>query len=853
MKRLLLLSLAIFFFTAGYASTEDANISPVQLALEGKMELVLDPDEGEGVQRKTFDKQEVSVPLAARVFAVAFSPNGRYVASGLDDKTITIWDVSQGKCAHILKGHKGSGSTAGSIASLSFSQDSTKLVSGSYDGEVTLWDILTGKEIMAFPTNAKTVNTVFISPDNRVILAGDDTQQIMVWNMSTGENRSFKTAEGASITRTVTPYAFSHDGRQALSTDERNSLILWDISSGKELKRFSGNHGEITALAFSPDGSRALAGTSGGDLVIFDVASGKDIRTLKGHSGLVRSVVFSNDGAYAFSGSHDNSARLWEVSTSKEVCLLTTENPKQIKAVAMSPDQRLLVTGGMDGTTRVWNRNPSREIVKMVKLIKYLPAFYVKASVAAKEEDFKPLFDAWIVLTPDGYYTGSPNALENITVVKGFSMYKIDQFYDVFYRPDIIIAGLRGEDTRGLITITMEDALKNPPPEVDISSVPKSTDEESLRVKYSVSSGGGGIGEVRVFHNGKLIYSDGYYRSIAKKSGDKVALASLNGAAVYQSMRAVAIKEKTQAGPVTSSPISSQAKGDSYKGEIVVEAIPGVNEISVAAFNKDNTVQSKMETVTFKSTLTPKDPHLYILAVGIDKYKDAGINLAFSAKDARDVANKLLVQSVGIYKRGNIHPLILTDDEATKKNILNRISELAGKMKPTDGLVIFVAGHGVLYQNLYYLIAHDYSGNVDEDAMISSNEIMEMSKKIKSLNQLFIFDTCHAGGVDWIVSGLYDARMSILARQMGLHIFASASSMQEARDGYKGNGLFTYTLLDGLSNNKKLNKNNDGKITIEELGEYTRLETADISRKTGHEQVPMIINFGNDYPVYELR
>ncbi len=853
MKRLLLLSFAIVFFTAACATTEKANVSPVQLALEGKMELILDPPEPGEMRIGNLDKQEVSVPLAARVFAVAFSPSGRYVASGLDDKTITIWDVSQGKCAHILKGHKGSGSTAGSIASLSFSQDSTKLVSGSYDGEVTLWDILTGKEVMTFQTHAKTVNTVSISPDNRVIVSGNDSQQIMVWNMSTSDNRTFKTAEGVSMTRTVTPYAFSRNGRHALSTDERNSLILWDISSGKEVKRLSGSHGEITALALSPDGSQALAGTSGGNLVIFDVASGKDIRTLKGHRGLVRSVVFSNDGAYAFSGSHDDTARLWEISTGKEVGQLTTENPKQIKAVAMSPDQRLLVTGSMDGTTRIWNRNTSREIAKMVKLVKYLPAFYVKARVAAKEEDFKPLFDAWVVLTPDGYYTGSPNALENISVIKGFSMYKIDQFYDVFYRPDIIIAGLRGEDTRGLITLTMEDALKNPPPEVDISSVPKSTNEEFVRVRYNVSSGGGGIGEVRVFHNGKLIYSDGYYRSIVKKSVDKVALASLNGAAVYQSMRAITIKEKTQAGPVTSSPIISQTKGDSFKGEIAVEAIPGVNEISIAAFNKDNTVQSKMETVAFKSTLPPKEPHLYILAVGIDKYKDADINLAFSAKDARDVAGKLLVQSVGIYKRGNIHPLILADKEATKKNVLSRITELAGKMKPTDGLIIFVAGHGVLYQNLYYLITHDYNGNIDEDAMISSSEIMEMSKKIKSLNQLFVFDTCHAGGVDWIVSGLYDARMSILARQMGLHIFASASSMQEARDGYKGNGLFTHTLLDGLSNNKKLNKNNDGKITIEELGEYTKLETADISRKTGHEQVPMIINFGNDYPLYELR
>ena len=115
-----------------------------------------------------------------------------------------------------------------------------------------------------------------------------------------------------------------------------------------------------------------------------------------------------------------------------------------------------------------------------------------------------------------------------------------------------------------------------------------------------------------------------------------------------------------------------------------------------------------------------------------------------------------------------------------------------------------MAGHGVLLQNQYYMLTSEYDGKVNDNNLISSNEIVEISKKIKSLSQLFIFDTCHAGGVDYIVSGLYDARMSVLAKKkMGLHIYASANSKEAAMDGYQGNGLFTYTLLDGLNNKKR--------------------------------------------------
>ncbi len=137
--------------------------------------------------------------------------------------------------------------------------------------------------------------------------------------------------------------------------------------------------------------------------------------------------------------------------------------------------------------------------------------------------------------------------------------------------------------------------------------------------------------------------------------------------------------------------------------------------------------------------------------------------------------------------------------------------------------------------------------------MISSNEIVEISKKIKSLSQLFIFDTCHAGGMDAIVSGLYDARMSVLAKKMGLHIYALASDKQSAMDGYKGKGLFTHTLLEGLSNNREADRNGDGKVTIVGLGEYAKKKTAAISKEIGHSQTPLIINFGRDNPIYQIK
>lgn len=463
----------------------------------------------------------------------------------------------------------------------------------------------------------------------------------------------------------------------------------------------------------------------------------------------------------------------------------------------------------------------------------------------------------WVLWTPEGYFDTSENGARLI----GFHLSRgkdreaefifLNSLYDVFYRPDIVQAKFNGEDISKLVSLTAFEALKNPPPSVSFTTIPSGKEGgQTSKVCYKAASNGGGIGEVRFFHNGKLVKSDGFYREAsAAKTQEKVKLTALNSRAIYDDFRGIVIKGSSEEAGSS----NLQKKGEVFEECLDIEPISGQNEISIAAFNKTNTVQSYLETGTFVSDRKPEEPHLYILSIGIDKYRDSSINLKFAGKDSVDFYERLTGQASTIYKPENIHNILLKDERSSKAGILSSIKELSERIKPWDGFVIFVASHGLLIENQYYIVTHDFDGIAGQDKLISSNEIVEMSKRIKALSQLLIFDTCHAGGIDNIISGLYDSRMVVLAKKMGLHIYASASSFQEALDGYKGNGLFTHTLVEGLNNSKGADSNNDSEISIVELGTFSKELTVRTSSEIGHKQTPLIINFGKDSPLYRLR
>ena len=790
--------------------------------------------------------------------SLAISRDGQYLITGDNGgwtmtsggygsgrSSLRLWDLAKGKQVSKMN-------ASSTIISVALSPDNKYAVTGGLTRAgfppLNVWDFTSGNlykkygRLTGFQGNE--FNSISFSPDGKYFLVTDWTR-VYIFNAKTWNLiKTFK-PEGYSPP-SVPPYksfiaAFSPDGKHVLSGGPDAVLRLWDLETGREIKQFLGHkagwlHGGISSIEFSPDGKYAITNAyNDGNVILWDVEKGVEAKRFSGFESVLgmyfcdKTLTFSPDGQYVFIVGD----KILDVKTGEAVADLTYAW-KGIKTAGRNPGsgqyhpngKHVLMTMN-DAAVRIYDVKTGEEIAMMVG------------------------FDdgEWLFVTTEGYYNASEKGAEYLSVKEGEKKYEMNLFYDVFYRPDIVTAKLRGEDIRDLINITMKDAIKNPPPAIEFTAVPAETASSKVQVCYQAKSTGGGIGEVRLFHNGKLVESDGYYKEAARIEAEKTQLAKLDSKAIYEEMRSIKINEK---GP-TAGAATGKPKGAVFNDCKEIEVVSGENEISVAAFNKDNTVQGYMKTAKFISKIQPEAPHLYILSIGVDRYKDSTINLKYPVKDAKDITEKILKQAATLYNPRNIHYELLTDDNVTKANIIDKINELAKLVRPADSFILFAAGHGVLLQNQYYMLTSEYDGEINRNNLISSNEIVEISKKIKSLSQLFMFDTCHAGGVDTIISGLYDARMSVLAKKMGLHIYASASSTEAALDGYQENGLFTYTLLDGLSNKREADRNNDNQISLVELGEYSKQTTTEISKKIGHQQTPFIINFGKDSSVYGLR
>jgi len=792
-----------------------------------------------------------SAPIAR---AAAISPDGNYLLTGGLNGGFFYWDIANGVMVKRydteLSKVFGTMQSAG-IIPVAFASNGKHAVSGG--NKITLWDLATGTALQKF-ANGDSVGCIGVSADGNKVLLSDQSDftfvkdKIKLYDVETGQKlQEWKVDDLGSIV------VLSPDGSRALSTgggdtkstyEGQGEIKLWNLSTGTIERTFQGmgenkswmGGGAVLSMVFSSDGKFALSGGTDGSVRLWDLQSGAELRRIQAHKGAAgtKAVAFSPDGKCFLSvGGSDGLAKLWDRLSGAEIRSYRVSNEhyaawKRLVGIingwaAFTPDGKRFVVMGTDASFRIFDVATGKEVATLV---------------AFSDGE-------WLVVTSDGYYNASKNGARKLNLTFDGKNYGVEQFYDVFYRPDIVAATLAGKDTKGLVSLTMNDVAMSPPPTVEVE-LPKDVKSAVVKVKYQIKDNGGGIGETRVFHNGKLIQSDGFYREALGK--DHIHIAQNDGKAIHDSMRGIAVNGMIS----QDSRMTQQLKGQ-MDGWIEIEPVSGENEIGVSAFNGTNTVQGNMKTVAFQYENKVASGHLYVFSIGIDDYMEAKSNLKYAAKDAEDFAEKLIQNAKTLFNQANIHSKLLINDGATKVNINNQIEAFSETIKPQDTFVMFVAGHGVLWQNQYYILTHDYDGELNNPSTISSNNIVDFSKKIRALNQLLVFDTCHAGGVDNIVSGLYDARMSVLAKKMGLHIFASASDTQEAMEGYKGNGLFSYSLIDGLNNNKSADSRNEGRVTMAGLGDYAKQQTIRISKETGHEQTPLIINFGKDCPLYRLQ
>ncbi len=281
------------------------------------------------------------------VYSVAFSPDGKLLATGSNDNTAKVWEMPSGVLLATLK-------HGSSVRSVAFSPDGKLLVTGSDDNTAKVWEMPAGR-LIAILKHDDDVNSVAFSPDGTLLATGTRLAA-KVWEMPSGVLMATLKHDDW-----VGSVAFSPDGKLLATGSDDNTAKVWEMPSGVLMATLK--HDPIVgfvSVAFSPDGKLLATGSADKTAKVWEMPSGRLIATLK-HDNYVNSVTFSPDGKLLATGSYDNTAKVWEMPSG--VLMATLKHDGDVRSVAFSPDGTLLAT-----RSNLWNSNLQKYTISEAKV-----------------------------------------------------------------------------------------------------------------------------------------------------------------------------------------------------------------------------------------------------------------------------------------------------------------------------------------------------------------------------------------------------------------------------------------------------------------------------------------------------
>jgi len=727
-------------------------------------------------------------------FGVSFSPDGRKIAVGfIDTKSV---DIYSGVDLRFIQTLDTKGIDYGNLSKVSFTPDGRFILAGGSAQKlinnegilIRRWDT-SRFEYSDIPVAKDAIMGIIPLKSGGVVFASQEPSFGLIDRQ--GSIYYTKKPDIADFRNNLQGFTLSHEG---------STVGFGYEYGGKSPARFDMDSLNLT---LSPSDRGLLPPVTQGRSInvtdwkdnYYPKLNGKNIE-LRSYEYSMSLAILPDESGFVLGTSFN--LRLYDRGGSLKWMV---DVPDDVWAVNVSKDSRLIVAAFGDGTIRWYRIEDGKELL-----------------VLFPHRDKK----RWVLWTPKGYYTSSPGADEligwhiNNGSKKEADFFPASRFRDRFYRPDVIAKVLKTCDEEKAIALANEESGRKRmdtsikdilPPVVTIISPQDGArlTKSELTVRYSIRNPSGEpVTAIKVLIDGRPV----------------------------SQQRGVMIKPKGE-----------------EAGELKIDVPERDFELSLIAENKysasvPSTVRiywaGKKEEFVIK-------PKLYILAVGVSKYKDESLRLQFAHKDAEDFVKTMQTQKGKLYE--DVVVKLLTDDKATKDETLDGLEWLQKETTHKDVAMLFIAGHGINDPaGIYYFLPQNADLEKLKRTAIAFSDIKNTVSSIAGKVVMFV-DTCHAGRVmgKRAVTDITGVINELTSAENGVVVFSSSTGRQYSlEDPNWGNGAFTKAVIEGIAG--KADLLGKGKITVNMLDAFIAERVKEI---TNGKQTPVTTkpNTVPDFPI----
>ncbi len=883
-----------------------AALSPDERFLAVGGELAGTEAERHSIRTHDFESGKVSVLLQGhrnRIADLAFSPDGRTLASGSKDNTVRLWDVAARKPSHVLRGH------TDAIYAVAFSYDGERLASGSLDHTVRLWDAASGDLIRELGSHNEKVRAVAFSPDGRYLASGSRDRSVRLWDARTGEVVKVLARQSSW----VTSLSFSTDGKRILTGSGYSSgtalTHVFDVPSGENLGR-SEHDSLVLATAFAPDGR--LVATGGGrakEIRLWRPEAGETVRTLVGQGRPVWSVAFAHDGRSLAFGQSASSGNIHHRGPLERTIVFARDGSLDLGLGDLVRDEAAFArarpeAAGVRLETPSGGVDPDLHIVREGQI-----------QLEIERDSTSGYTHRSFTLGGDGRRVVSGGEGGDLTVYDTATGAKV---HDLVGHTGDVWAVAVSPDDRLVVSGSNDQTLRL----WDLASgrllvsIFAATNGEWVtwtpRGYYAASPGGDrfvgwhvnrGVDRQADYYPVQQFQRQ-YYRpdvvaktlelrdyDLALREADRLArkptaaeplelpprvivFRPAEGQTVEEPVlrvEAVAVATRRPITDVTvivngrtvAGRLAGKAKGDDptqRRVELEVDLEAGDNVVAFLAATDAAQSAPVERRVTYRpkpgAPVPGRRPKLALLAVGISDYRDPELGLDYADDDARAVAELYGAQDGRIY---DVETRLLDGAPQVDRAAVLRSLAWLQQAAPAAGDVrlLFLSGHGGLdARDDYYFFAQDHDR--EEDPELYDLSWLTLLKKLTQGNAtaVMMVDTCHAAAAAGQRPPRVAADFTRVLKQLhsqatGLVTFAASTGRQESIEHPDWrHGAFTFAILEGLRDGKADGHGGpkDSIVEVKELGAWLRDRVVEL---TGGRQTPETDAVGLDaLPLY---